>query len=100
MRLNSLRAGREFFKLQTLRARCHLENRCSIGRDGVGVALALRSPAALEDAIAGYRFLRSQRLEPKHIAVAGESAGGGLAIATLVSVRDAGLALPACTWWH
>ena len=55
-------------------------------------------PAALEDAIAGYRFLLSQGLEPKHIAVAGESAGGGLAIATLVSVRDAGLALPACTW--
>jgi hypothetical protein len=52
-------------------------NRCSIGRDGDGVALALRSPAALEDAIAGYRFLRSQGLEPKHIAVAGESAGGG-----------------------
>ena len=41
MGLNSLRAGREFFKLQTLRARCHLENRCSIGRDGDGVALAL-----------------------------------------------------------
>ncbi len=55
-------------------------------------------PAALEDAIAGYRFLLSQGLEPKHIAVAGESAGGGLAIATLVSVRDADLALPACTW--
>jgi acetyl esterase/lipase len=55
-------------------------------------------PAALEDAIAGYRFLLSQGLEPKHIAVAGESAGGGLAVATLVSVRDAGLALPACTW--
>ena len=34
----------------------------------------------------------------KRIAVAGESAGGGLAIAMLVSAREAGLELPACTW--
>ena len=55
-------------------------------------------PAALEDAIAGYRFLLSQGFEPNHIAIAGESAGGGLAVAALVSLRDAGVFLPACIW--
>ena len=55
-------------------------------------------PAALDDAIAGYRFLLAQGFSPKHIAIAGESAGGGLAVATLVSARDAGLPLPACCW--
>jgi len=54
-------------------------------------------PAALEDAIAGYYFLLSQGFDPKRIAVAGESAGGGLAIAMLVSLRDRGIPLPACT---
>jgi epsilon-lactone hydrolase len=55
-------------------------------------------PAALEDAIAGYRFLLSCGITPAHIALAGDSAGGGLAIAMLVSLRDAGVALPACVW--
>ena len=55
-------------------------------------------PAALNDAIAGYRFLLAQGFAPENIAIAGESAGGGLAIATLVSLRDAGVALPACAW--
>lgn len=55
-------------------------------------------PAALEDALAGYRFLLSQGYRPENIAMAGESAGGGLAIATLVSLREAGTALPACAW--
>ena len=55
-------------------------------------------PAALEDVIAGYHFLLSQGFDPKRIAVAGESAGGGLAIAMLVSLRDRGVPLPACTW--
>jgi acetyl esterase/lipase len=55
-------------------------------------------PAALEDAVAGYRFLLSRGYEPAHIALAGESAGGGLALAALVSLRDMGVALPACIW--
>ncbi len=55
-------------------------------------------PAALQDALAGYRFLLSSGVNPKHIALAGESAGGGLAIATLLSLRDAGEPLPACVW--
>jgi monoterpene epsilon-lactone hydrolase len=55
-------------------------------------------PAALDDALAGYRFLLSQGFLPENIVIAGESAGGGLAIATLVSLREAGTALPACAW--
>src|SRR5215813_8991744 len=55
-------------------------------------------PAALDDALAGYRFLLSTGFRAKRIVVAGESAGGGLAIAMLVSARDAGLELSACTW--
>lgn len=55
-------------------------------------------PAALEDALTGYRFLLSQGFRPENIVIAGESAGGGLTIATLVSLREAGTALPACAW--
>jgi epsilon-lactone hydrolase len=55
-------------------------------------------PAALEDVIAGHRFLLSEGYEAKHIMLAGESAGGGLAMATLVSLRDANLPLPGCVW--
>jgi monoterpene epsilon-lactone hydrolase len=55
-------------------------------------------PAALEDALTGYRFLLSEGYVPEHIALAGESAGGGLVLAMLVSLRQIGLALPACAW--
>jgi acetyl esterase/lipase len=55
-------------------------------------------PAALEDAVAGYRFLLAQGIAPSRIAMAGESAGGGCAVAALVSLRDAGVALPGCIW--
>lgn len=55
-------------------------------------------PAALHDALAAYRFLRSSGIEPARIAIGGDSAGGGLALATLISLRDAGDALPACAW--
>jgi acetyl esterase/lipase len=48
-------------------------------------------PAALEDAVAGYRFLLSHGFAPRRIALAGESAGGGLAVAALVRLRDARL---------
>lgn len=53
-------------------------------------------PAALEDALMAYRWLLEQGTNSSHIVIAGDSAGGGLTIATLVSLRDAGDHLPAC----
>ncbi len=55
-------------------------------------------PAALEDTLAGYRFLLAQGFAPHRIALCGESAGGGLAVAALVSLRDQGIPLPGGTW--
>jgi len=52
-------------------------------------------PAAVDDATAAYRWLLAQNLKPARVAVAGDSAGGGLALATLVAIRDAKLPLPA-----
>jgi len=52
-------------------------------------------PAAIDDVLAAWRWLRTgQDLSPGSIAVAGDSAGGGLAVALLVASRDAGEALP------
>jgi acetyl esterase/lipase len=50
-------------------------------------------PAALDDAIKVYRWLAT-RIEPRRIAVVGDSAGGGLALGTLFRLRDEGFALP------
>jgi acetyl esterase/lipase len=52
-------------------------------------------PAALDDALAGYRWLLAQGADPAQVVVAGDSAGGGLALALLVALRDAGDVLPA-----
>jgi phosphinothricin tripeptide acetyl hydrolase len=52
-------------------------------------------PAAVEDAIAAVRFVRDCGFAPERIAVAGDSAGGGLTLATLVALRDAGDPAPA-----
>jgi monoterpene epsilon-lactone hydrolase len=55
-------------------------------------------PAAVDDALAAYRALLDNGTAPSDIVLAGESAGGGLAIATLVSARDHGLPLPAAAY--
>ena len=52
-------------------------------------------PAAVEDAVAAVRFVREQGFAPRRTAVAGDSAGGGLTLATLVALRDAGDPAPA-----
>ena len=52
-------------------------------------------PAAVDDALAAYQALLDNGTAPSDIAFAGESAGGGLAIATLVNARDHGLPMPA-----
>jgi len=55
-------------------------------------------PAAADDALAAYEALLDNGTAPSGIAFAGESAGGGLAIATLVNARDHGLPLPAAAF--
>jgi epsilon-lactone hydrolase len=52
-------------------------------------------PAVLEDALAAYRWLLAQAVSPSNIVIAGESAGGGLCLATLLALRDQGIPLPA-----
>ena len=52
-------------------------------------------PAGLNDCVTAYRWLLSQGVAASHIAIAGESAGGNLALATTLSLRDSGAALPA-----
>src|SRR5262249_18559159 len=55
-------------------------------------------PAALEDALKAWRFLREQGIAARDIAVGGDSAGGGLTIALIGPLRDRGQPLPACAW--
>lgn len=51
-------------------------------------------PAAVEDGVRAYRWMLAQGYEPNQLAIAGDSAGGGLTVATLVAARDAGLPMP------
>jgi acetyl esterase/lipase len=55
-------------------------------------------PAAVDDALAAYETLLQTRVAPSDIVFAGESAGGGLAIATLINARDHGLPLPVAAY--
>jgi acetyl esterase/lipase len=51
-------------------------------------------PAAVDDSTAAYRWLLSVGVDPARLVIAGDSAGGGLTVATLVALRDAGESLP------
>jgi epsilon-lactone hydrolase len=55
-------------------------------------------PAAVDDALAAYEALLDRGIAPTDVAFAGDSAGGGLAVATMVSARDHGVALPAAAF--
>jgi epsilon-lactone hydrolase len=55
-------------------------------------------PAAVEDTVAAYRFLLSSGIAARNIAIAGDSAGGGLVVGGILAIRDAGLPLPGCAW--
>ena len=52
-------------------------------------------PAAVDDAVAAYRWLLGQGVSADRIAISGDSAGGGLTLATLLALKDAGDPLPA-----
>ena len=54
------------------------------------------SPAALEDALEAYRYLLSKGYPPEHIALCGESAGGGLCYALCLKLRELELPMPCC----
>jgi monoterpene epsilon-lactone hydrolase len=55
-------------------------------------------PAALDDALAAWRFLRGQGIAAEHIAVGGDSAGGGLTIGLINTLRGRGEHQPGCAW--
>jgi monoterpene epsilon-lactone hydrolase len=55
-------------------------------------------PAAYDDALTAWRFLRSQNIPAARIATGGDSAGAGLAVSLISRLRDAHEELPACAW--
>ncbi|HET9690874.1 MAG TPA: alpha/beta hydrolase [Acidimicrobiales bacterium] len=67
--------------------------------DGLNVGYRLAPeapfPAAVDDALAAYRWLLASGRDPRRVVVAGDSAGGGLALALLLAIREAGDPLPA-----
>jgi epsilon-lactone hydrolase len=84
--------------------RTHREMAARIARDAAARVLVLEYrlapehpfPAAVDDATEAYRWLRKQGIAASSIAIAGDSAGGGLTLATLLKLREAREALPAC----
>jgi monoterpene epsilon-lactone hydrolase len=55
-------------------------------------------PAAYDDVLTAWRFLRNHNVPATHIALGGDSAGGGLAVALITRLRDAHEELPGCVW--
>jgi acetyl esterase/lipase len=55
-------------------------------------------PACLEDAVLAYRWLLSKGIEPDRIIIAGDSAGGGLTLSTLLALKERKLPMPACAY--
>ena len=73
---------------------------CGVRALAVGYRLAPEHPypAALNDALAAWRFLRASGRDAAQILVGGDSAGAGLTLALLQRLRDEREALPACAW--
>jgi monoterpene epsilon-lactone hydrolase len=55
-------------------------------------------PACVEDSLRAYKWLLKKGYTPEQIVIAGDSAGGGLTLSTLLAIRDAGLPVPACAY--
>ena len=55
-------------------------------------------PAAFDDALTAWRFLRKEGIAAAHIAIGGDSAGGGLTVALINRLRSAGEEQPCCAW--
>ncbi len=54
-------------------------------------------PGPVDDMVTGYKWLLDQGIQPRHIAFIGDSAGGALAVTTMLRAREKGLPLPAAT---
>jgi len=52
-------------------------------------------PAAIDDIVKSYKWLLAQHVDPARVIIAGDSAGGGLTLATLLELREKGITLPA-----
>ncbi len=68
---------------------------CAVLSVHYGLAPERPHPAAVDDATAAYRWLLAHGFIPGRIAIAGDSAGGGLTLALLLKLRDEGVPLPA-----
>jgi len=55
-------------------------------------------PAAVQDALAAYKFLLQSGIKPGRICIAGDSAGGGLVVAAMLAIRGENLPQPGCGW--
>ena len=89
------------YALGSLDSHRHLAARTALALNGRVLLIDYRRspehpfPAAVDDALAAYRGLIETGIDPAMLAVAGDSAGGGLTVAVLLAARDAGLGLPA-----
>lgn len=68
---------------------------CRVLNVDYGLAPENPHPGPVNDSVQAYRWLLAQGYQPEHLAVAGDSAGGGLALATVLKIRDDGLPRPA-----
>lgn len=83
--------------------RTHMDLACRIARESEAQVFVLEYrlapehpyPAALDDSLLAYQALLAQGVRPDRIILAGDSAGGGLAVATLMAIRDRGWPAPA-----
>lgn len=66
----------------------------------IGYRLAPENPfpAAFDDAVTAWHFLRRQGIAAQHIAIGGDSAGGGLSLAVTLKLHEVNEELPACLW--
>jgi epsilon-lactone hydrolase len=55
-------------------------------------------PAARDDALSAWRWLRNQEIDAAHIAVGGDSAGANLSVSLINQLRAGGEDIPGCTW--
>jgi epsilon-lactone hydrolase len=65
---------------------------------GYRLAPEKKFPAALDDAVTAWRFLRERGIAAEHIAIGGDSADGGLTVALINRLREGHEQPPACAW--